>query len=69
MEIVKRLKSPTPKFFKKVRNLGLVLTAIGTGIVAAPVALPVAIASISGYLVLGGTIAAGVAQLTKEDKK
>jgi amino acid permease len=68
MEIVKRLKSPTPKFFKKVRNLGLALTAIGTGIVAAPVALPVAIATIGGYLVLGGTISAGVAQLTKEDK-
>jgi len=68
MEIVKRLKSPTPKFFKKVRNLGLVLTAIGTGIIGAPVVLPVAIASIGGYFVLGGTIAAGVAQLTKEDK-
>jgi hypothetical protein len=68
MEIVKRLKSPTPKFFKKVRNLGLVLTAIGTGIIGAPVVLPFAIASIGGYLVLGGTIAAGVAQLTKEDK-
>jgi len=68
MEVVKRLKSPTPKFFKKVRNLGLVLTAIGTGIIGAPVVLPVAIASIGGYLVLGGTIAAGVAQLTKEDK-
>lgn len=68
MEIVKRLKAPTPKFFKKVRNLGLVLTAIGTGIIGAPVVLPVAFASIGGYLVLGGTIAAGVAQLTKEDK-
>ena len=68
MEIVKRLKAPTPKFFKKVRNLGLLLTAIGTGIIGAPVVLPVAIASIGGYLVLGGTIAAGVAQLTKEDK-
>jgi len=68
MEVVKRLKAPTPKFFKKVRNLGLVLTAIGTGIIGAPIVLPVAIASIGGYLVLGGTIAAGVAQLTKEDK-
>ena len=68
MEIVKRFKAPTPKFFKRIRNIGLFLTAVGTGIMGAPVVLPVAIASLGGYLVLGGTIAAGVAQLTKEDK-
>ena len=67
MEVFERLTARTPKFFRKVRNLGLFLTAIGTSIVAAPIALPVAIASIGGYLVLGGSIAAGVAQLAKED--
>jgi hypothetical protein len=68
MEIFERAKAKTPKFFKKVRNIGLVLTAIGTGIIGAPVAIPVAIASIGGYLILGGSVAAGIAQLTKEDK-
>jgi hypothetical protein len=65
-EIGRRIASPTPKFFRKVRNIGLLLTAIGTGIVGAPVVLPVAIASLGGYLVLGGTVAAGIAQCAKE---
>lgn len=67
MEIIERAKAKTPKFFKKVRNIGLVLTAIGTGIIGAPVALPAAIVGIGGYLILGGSVAAGIAQLTKED--
>ena len=42
MNIVQRAKAPTPKFFKKLRNIGLTLAAISTVIVTAPIALPAA---------------------------
>ncbi|WP_256948350.1 hypothetical protein [Flavobacterium psychrophilum] len=29
MNIIKRVKAPTPKFFKVLRNIGLVLVAVG----------------------------------------
>ncbi len=48
-EVVKRAKAPTPKFFKKLRMIGLVITALGGSILAAPVVLPTAIITAGGY--------------------
>ena len=57
--IITRAKAPTPKFFKVLRNVGLALAAIGGTILAAPVALPVAVISLGGYVaVAGGVISA-----------
>jgi hypothetical protein len=39
MNLSERVQSPTPKFFKKVRNIGLILAAISGTLVAAPIAL------------------------------
>ena len=64
MNLIKRAKAPTPKFFKVLRNIGLVLAAIGGTILAAPVALPVAIVSIGGYVAVAGGVLSGVSQLT-----
>ena len=61
-----RLLSKTPKLFKKIRNAGLLLTAISTAIITAPVALPALLITIAGYAAVGGSIASIVAQLTKE---
>ncbi len=36
-QIIQRLQLPTPSFFKKLRNIGLVLAAVASAIVAAPV--------------------------------
>lgn len=33
--IVKRMKKPTPVFFKKLRNVGLTIAAAGTTLLAA----------------------------------
>jgi hypothetical protein len=44
MKVIDRFKSPTPKFFKTLRNIGLVLVAAGGVLVAAPVAGSVATA-------------------------
>ena len=64
MNIIKRVKSPTPKFFKVLRNIGLVLAAVGGTILAAPVALPAIIVSVGGYVAVAGGIISAVSQLT-----
>ena len=64
MSIVERLLSPTPTFFQKLRNIGLVLAAISAAIVATPVALPAIITTIAGYLAVAGTVLGAVSQIT-----
>ena len=64
MKLVKRVQAPTPKFFKVLRNVGLVLAAIGGTILAAPISLPIVITSVGGYLVVAGGVASAVSQLT-----
>jgi uncharacterized membrane protein HdeD (DUF308 family) len=62
--LIKRAKAPTPKFFKVLRNIGLVLTAVGGSVLAAPVALPVIITSVAGYMAVVGGVLSAVSQLT-----
>lgn len=64
-----RWSAKTPTFWKKVQRIGLVAGALGTAIVAAPVALPAAIVTVSGYLIAVGGVTAALSQLTVEDKK
>jgi hypothetical protein len=64
MNLLERAVSPTPTFFQKLRNIGLVLAAISAGIMASPVTLPAIITTIAGYLALAGTVLGGVSQIT-----
>ena len=64
MNIIKRIQSPTPKFFKVLRNIGLVLAAVGGTILAAPVALPVIVTTIGGYVAVVGGVLSAFSQLT-----
>ncbi|MFV8374719.1 hypothetical protein [Flavobacterium sp. LB1P71] len=64
MNIVKRAKAPTPKFFKRLRTIGMILAAAGGTILSAPIALPVIIGSIGGYMAIAGGVLAAVSQLT-----
>ncbi|MBL0146062.1 MAG: hypothetical protein IPP48_10080 [Chitinophagaceae bacterium] len=64
MKIIQRIQSPTPSFFKKLRNAGLTLAAISTAIVAAPVALPALLVKVAGYLAVAGGVASAVSQST-----
>ena len=63
MSIVERLLSPTPSFFQKLRNIGLVLAAVSAALVAAPVALPAIVTTIAGYLAVAGTVLSAVSQV------
>ncbi len=62
LNLVDRVLEPTPKWFRIVRNLGLALSAVGGVLVAAPVALPAAVVTVGGYLLLGGMIIGAVSQ-------
>lgn len=62
LNLISRIESPTPKWFRIVRNLGLALSAVGGVLVAAPVVLPAGIVTVGGYLLLGGSIIGAVSQ-------
>jgi uncharacterized membrane protein HdeD (DUF308 family) len=62
MNLIKRLKEPTPKFFKKLRALGILLATAGGAILASPVSLPIIIVNIAGYVTLAGGVMTAVSQ-------
>ena len=66
MNIIQRSKAPTPNFFKKVRNIGLILTAVSGAIMAAPVAVPMVLVKLATYLAVAGSVASAVSQITTE---
>jgi uncharacterized membrane protein HdeD (DUF308 family) len=62
MNIVERMKAPTPKFFRVLRNIGLALAAAGGALLAAPIALPAAIVTVAGYITVAGGVMTAVSQ-------
>ena len=64
--IIQRVQSPTPKFFKKLRNIGLTVAAIAGTIVTVPVALPAVLVKVAGYLVVAGGVLGGTSQTAVE---
>ncbi len=66
MNLAQRVQSPTPNFFKKVRNIGLALAGLSATILAAPVALPAVLIKVAGYLAVAGGVAGTVSQATVE---
>lgn len=67
MNIIDRIQAPTPKFFKKVRNIGLILAAVCGTLLASPVALPLVVVKIAGYLAVAASAASAVSQATTEE--
>ncbi len=65
-QIMQRVNAPTPKFFKKLRNIGLALAAVAGTIVAAPVALPVVVVKVAGYLAVASGVLSAVSQTAVE---
>lgn len=69
MNVVERAQAPTPKFFKVLRNIGIIVATIGGAILTAPVALPAAIVTVGGYLAVAGGVISAISQVTVDDKK
>lgn len=67
LSLKQRWKATTPKFWKKVQRVGLVLTAVGTVLATAPVSLPVAIVTAGSYAAFGGGLIAAMSQFTVDD--
>ena len=68
MELKKRWKAKTPKFWKRVQRIAIVAGAVAGVILAAPVSIPAAVITAAGYVVTAGTVAATLSQLTVDDK-
>jgi hypothetical protein len=69
MKFSERIKKPTPPFFKKLRNIGIILAATGGAILAAPITLPSIVLSIATYLAVAGTVATTISQAVVSDTK
>lgn len=69
MNIIARAKAPTPKFFRVLRSIGLVVAAAGAAILAAPVGLPAAVVAVGGYLTVAGSVISAISQVTVDDHK
>ncbi|WP_336070110.1 hypothetical protein [Mesoflavibacter sp. CH_XMU1404-2] len=67
MNIVKRYKKPTPKFFKTLRNIGIALATAGGAIIAAPISMPAIVVTIATYMTVAGTVATAVSQAVVTD--
>lgn len=70
--IVKRLKSETPRFWKKIRNIMLVCGTVGGALLSVPVEYTIQIYKIvpehlAGTLFTIGAVGTALASLTKTD--
>lgn len=67
MDLFERMERPTPKLFRRLRNIGLGLTAIGGSVITVPIMLPLVLTKIAGYLIVAGTVASVVSQTVIND--
>ncbi|MDF2159441.1 hypothetical protein [Algoriphagus sp. CAU 1675] len=66
-EIRHRALAPTPPFFQKLKKAGMILAAVGTAVLSAPVTLPALLVSLAGYAVTAGTVLVSISQLTVDE--
>ena len=64
LSLLERLTAPTPTFFKKLRNIGLFITATSAAILTSPVFLPGLIIKVAGYLAVAGGVISAISQST-----
>jgi ABC-type xylose transport system permease subunit len=67
MNLVERVKAPTPKFFRVLRTIGLSLVAASGVLLTAPISLPAAVITLAGYLTVAGTVMSAVSQTAVQD--
>lgn len=68
MNIIQRVKAPTPKFFRVLRTIGLALAAASGALMAAPIALPAAVITVAGYLTVAGSVVMAVSQTAVQEE-
>lgn len=68
-KLLVRLQEPTPRFFRKIRNFGLLLTGVSAVITTAVIPLPAILITLAGYTALAGGIASAVSQAAIEKEE
>ncbi|MGX5817172.1 hypothetical protein ACWKWU_03200 [Chitinophaga lutea] len=68
MNIFKRLAAPTPSFFQKARNWGLVLTALGSAIASMDSPVASGLTDFARYFAVAGVVLSGVSQTTVKNE-
>jgi hypothetical protein len=66
MEILSRLTAPTPPFFQKVRNIGIVLLSAVYAVFELQIPLPPGVSDIAAGIAIAGAVMAGVGQAAVE---
>lgn len=70
--LVERISEPTPPFWKKVRRIGLIASAIGGALIAAVttggVALPSAVVAVAKVVATVGGTAVAASSLTSTER-
>ena len=66
LSLAQRVSTPMPPFFKKLRNIALVVAALAGSILAAPMALPAIVLTIAEYALVASTAISAVSQVTTE---
>ena len=69
MNVIERVKAPTPKFFRVLRTIGLSVVAASGVVLTSPVSLPAGVISLAGYLTVAGTVMTAVSQTAVENPK
>jgi len=64
MNIIERAQAPTPKIFRTLRNIGLVLAAASGVLLTSPVVLPAIVIAAASYAAVAGAVLTAVSQLT-----
>lgn len=66
LNLIDRVIAPTPKFFRKLRTIGVILATASAAILAAPIVLPAAITTAAAYLAVAASVATAVSQAAVE---
>ncbi len=66
MSVLQRAAAPTPRFFQKLKVIGITLAAVSGALLTAPIALPAIVTTIASYLAVASTVATAVSQVAVE---
>lgn len=67
MNVLERAAAPTPRFFRILRTIGILLTTLAAGVLGME-ALPEGIAGVASHVATAGAILTAVSQVTVDEK-
>ena len=64
-----RMSDSTPKFFRVLRNIGLMLAAAGAAVISSADILPPLVIQIAGYATVAGSVMGAVSQAAVKNEQ